>query len=1113
MAVHFKEQVYNAAPLSDDEDLLVEEPQEEWKPSGHELLIIITLGVINLLVALDASIIVTSLGAMVTDLKANTTAGFWIGTSYLLVNAVTMPVIASVSEIFGRPACLEFALFCFTVGTIFCCTATSVPLMLVGRCIQGIGGGGVHLLSGVIMTDLVPLRYRPKWYGAVLGAWALGTCIGPLIGGSFLLIGSATSFLIAICWGGTEQPWNSAATIAPLVLGLIGLGATLVWEFNFVKEPIFKRELFHNTSSTITYICGGTQGFLMWGSFYYFPFYFLSVMQTSAITAGVNLLPSALITVPGSIITGRLVTRYNNYRYFVWVGWAIATLNTILAVLWKFVNVTTAVWAVTFIIFGLGQGMILNSQQFATQAMCRPGDEGHAASMYLFLRQFGAVIGVGVGGSVFQNVMAIKLGWEGLDTQVANEAESYVLIPHSMPDGDPTKEKFLDAYRYGFGGVFDVYLGVAAVALILSLVFIKHYSLDREIGSEHVLGESRTSKLLVGNSRVNSAVSSKITSAAPSRWSSSTQVNWDPATEVEMTPLDHTNYHRDRVEDVAATREQSLSLNFSSGTEYSAVDNGYNPGRYPAYSSSQRPGVTSAQTPGRTAVLTTVYGVGGRDLIVTIASPDSIVRLYDAGTLDLVDGLLKKVLGAWSALCSWSSAESGEQYVYLFGKGQGVQFLLRSTDDVGFELIEVQTFDTLVEASSCAISLTTERVYFSGDDNPTVYTFAALESTATPDIGVLGEADEDVTGLAVYIGLREDYLIVAQTDVVEIYDTAFALLGTLAMTGDDDIEIQGLGVYQASTALSRWCTRMGRPSLWLQGCQRCRGDRFIWGRWRRSDYLDHPTDKTKSKIITTIKSEEGAGLAVFYLNGAIAQTISAGKPDSVDIIYGFQAGNRTVDLAYAACRDDNTPWQTGIQYIFVNAKAAEYLQYELTWANGSLQTTLVRNFTGGSGGQVEGCVADEGNGWIFIGEEPKALWRYSAEPNDTSYGFLIDQVNSGYMWADIEGVTLVEGASASQAFVLVSQQGVSAYNVYRRTAPREYVLTFTIAANEEKGIDAVSNTDGIEAVGENLGEDFPYCIFVTHDDANETPEGGTSNQASCKIVSLTDILAGHGVAQ
>lgn len=345
----------------------------------------------------------------------------------------------------------------------------------------------------------------------------------------------------------------------------------------------------------------------MWGSFYYFPFHFLSVMQTLTITAGVNLLPAVLITVPGSIITGRLVSRYNNYRYFLWFGWAIATLNTILAVIWKFVDVITAVWAVTFVFFGLGQGMVFNAQQFATQAMCHPGDEGHAASMYLFLRQFGAAIGVGVGGSVFQNVMALKLDWEGLDKAIASEAESYVLVLHTMADDDPTKEKILDAFRYGFGGVFDVYLAVSATALILSLLFVKHYSLDRSLESEHTLRESRTSKMFVGDSRVTSGVSSRVPSAAPSRWSSSTNVNQDTAVAAEMAPLDHTNYHRD----VSLTalqgaqghpymphnahnldhemRQQPAAPNHrsSSVSGYTVVDTSYNPDRYPTYTSNQ----------------------------------------------------------------------------------------------------------------------------------------------------------------------------------------------------------------------------------------------------------------------------------------------------------------------------------------------------------------------------------------------------------------------------------------------------------------------------------------------------------------------------------------------
>jgi 3-phytase len=63
----------------------------------------------------------------------------------------------------------------------------------------------------------------------------------------------------------------------------------------------------------------------------------------------------------------------------------------------------------------------------------------------------------------------------------------------------------------------------------------------------------------------------------------------------------------------------------------------------------------------------------------------------------------------------------------------------------------------------------------------------------------------------------------------------------------------------------------------------------------------------------------------------------------------------------------------------VNNKDAEYLQYELSsTTNGTLKTTLVRKFTGGSGGQVEGCVSDEDQGYLFLGEEPEGLWRYDA---------------------------------------------------------------------------------------------------------------------------------------
>jgi 3-phytase len=200
--------------------------------------------------------------------------------------------------------------------------------------------------------------------------------------------------------------------------------------------------------------------------------------------------------------------------------------------------------------------------------------------------------------------------------------------------------------------------------------------------------------------------------------------------------------------------------------------------------------------------------------------------------------------------------------------------------------------------------------------------------------------------------------------------------------------------------------------------------------------------------------------------------------------------------------------RTGKQYLFVNDKSSEYLQYELTWSNGALQTTLVRDFFSGSGGQVEGCVSDEDNGWVFIGEEPSALWRYGAEPTDDPEATktLVAKVGDGKMFADVEGVTLIQGKTADKGLIIVSCQGVSAYNIYKRKAPHAFVGTFTITKSRNGQIDAVSNTDGIAAVGANLGAAFPRGLVVTHDDANQLPDGSTSEEASFKLTSLQDIL-------
>ncbi|KAK7948893.1 uncharacterized protein PG986_009779 [Apiospora aurea] len=505
----------------------------EWKIGRQELYIILSLTVINMVVALDSSIIITALKTMTVALGADTTQGFWIGTSFLLASTVAMPPIASLSEVFGRPACLLCALALFTLGSVLCSAARGVRLLLAGRAVQGVGAGGIWMVSLLLLTDLVPLRHRPKWWAVISLGWAAGLVAGPLVGGAIVQrttwrwifylnfpfcafglvvtpwlltirpraesmrvklaridwIGGAlftaglTLFLFALSSAGIQFAWSSAEIIATLVIGFVGLVATGVWEGFFAKEPMLKHSLFYNWSSNIAYLGGFVQGLVMYGENYYVPFFFQSAKAMTPLRAGINLLPALL-----GAVTGALVSRYNNYRYAIWLGWFFVTLSCGLEILWD-ADVSTGVWVVSLIVMGIGHGIVLNAQTFACQAMAQPGDIAAAAAMYGFVRQLGSAVGHDLaecGGA--------EAGLGGLPVEIAYHAEAYLDEFHiSMPDGggdDPTRRKAVtSAFVFGFAGVWQVFLGISGVVFVLSF-FVRHFDMDKAIESEHRLEQN-----------------------------------------------------------------------------------------------------------------------------------------------------------------------------------------------------------------------------------------------------------------------------------------------------------------------------------------------------------------------------------------------------------------------------------------------------------------------------------------------------------------------------------------------------------------------------------------------------------------------------------------------
>ncbi|KAH8742986.1 major facilitator superfamily transporter [Diaporthe sp. PMI_573] len=440
-----------------------------WTPTLHQKLIMFTLSVVSFMVALDACIIITSLNAITIDLKLNTTQGIWIGTAYLLVTATTMPLLAELSNVFGRPAVLTSCLVFFTVGTIFCCLADGISLLLGGRVLQGLGGAGVMVLSLVIFTDITTWRWIFYIMFPFCGLGLLlvikfltlnpprATLRQKLDSidwvGAFLFIPSGTLFLIAVSWGGVQLSWSSPGTLVPLCLGTLGFVATFLYELRFATKPFLQRSLFWGTSPRVAYICGAIQGFVIYGQLYYIPLYFLSVKLYTPIHTGLALLPVLVTLVPSSMIAGRLVTRTADYRWLIWIGWTLTTVGSGLTLLFHS-DTPVAVWVVVLIILGLGHGAVLNAQNFAAQAMSRVGEQGAAAAMYILTRQFGMTLGVGFGGCVFQNVMSLRLQQTGLDTSIATHSEAFVAELHRMHADSIMRSQILDAYSFGLRGIY-----------------------------------------------------------------------------------------------------------------------------------------------------------------------------------------------------------------------------------------------------------------------------------------------------------------------------------------------------------------------------------------------------------------------------------------------------------------------------------------------------------------------------------------------------------------------------------------------------------------------------------------------------------------------------------
>ncbi|MFF4831498.1 DHA2 family efflux MFS transporter permease subunit [Streptomyces sp. NPDC001315] len=476
--------------------------------SGNVLVSIGALLLGMLLAALDQTIVSTALPTIVSELGGLEHLS-WVVTAYLLASTAATPLWGKLGDQYGRKKLFQTAIVIFLIGSALCGMAQNMPQLIAFRAVQGLGGGGLMVLSMAIVGDIVPPRERGRYqglFGAVFGATSV---LGPLLGGlftehlswrwvfyvnlpvgvvalaviatvlhiprkatphvidylgTFLIASVATCLVLVASLGGTTWGWGS-----PQIIGLAVLGVVLVVAFVAVErraaEPVLPLKLFRIRTFTLSAVISFVVGFAMFGAMTYLPTFLQVVQGVSPTLSGVHMLPMVFGMLLSSTLSGQIVSRTGRWKVFPIAGTGVTTLGLLLLHRMD-EHSSTAEMSVYFFVFGLGLGLVMQVLVLIVQNAVSYEDLGVATSGATFFRSIGASFGVAIFGTVFASRLADKLtdAFRGVSLPAGISVDSLQADPRGIA-GLPAALRGPALHAYA-SSITDVFLYAAPVALL-----------------------------------------------------------------------------------------------------------------------------------------------------------------------------------------------------------------------------------------------------------------------------------------------------------------------------------------------------------------------------------------------------------------------------------------------------------------------------------------------------------------------------------------------------------------------------------------------------------------------------------------------------------------------
>jgi EmrB/QacA subfamily drug resistance transporter len=466
-----------------------------------------------LLAALDQTIVSTALPTIVSDLGGLNHLS-WVVTAYLLASTAATPLWGKLGDQYGRKKLFQTAIVIFLIGSALCGLAQSMGELIAFRALQGLGGGGLIVLSMAIVGDIVPPRDRGRYqglFGAVFGA---SSVLGPLLGGLFVdnltwrwvfyinlpiglialgviaavlhipvhrakhtidyagtaaIAGVATCLVLLASLGGTTWAWASAPTALLGALGVALLAVFIAVELK-AAEPVLPLRLFKIRTFTLCSVIGFVIGFAMFGAMTYLPTFLQVVHGVTPTLSGVHMLPMVFGLLIASTASGQIVSRTGHYKVFPIAGTAITIGGLLfLHTLDEFSG--TGTMSAAFFLFGFGLGLVMQVLVLVVQNSVGYEDLGVATSGATFFRSIGASFGVAIFGTIFTNKLSGNLTTALATTPLPPGFNPKVLQtdPHTVAALPPVaKAAVLHAYSASITDVFLYAVPVAALAFVLA---------------------------------------------------------------------------------------------------------------------------------------------------------------------------------------------------------------------------------------------------------------------------------------------------------------------------------------------------------------------------------------------------------------------------------------------------------------------------------------------------------------------------------------------------------------------------------------------------------------------------------------------------------------------